>query len=151
MAKVIRKDLEAKLAALNGADWDSQDSMSESSGCEEDVAPPSVSIRAQTNKSNKRKKKGAKEGEVASVVPVGPAGEPSGVIYIGHIPHGFFEEAMNGFFSQFGDVVRVRLARSKKSGRYKVQCNTRDGDCVFRDVRGIGDWVGYVLTCWSCA
>jgi len=36
------------------------------------------------------------------------------VIYIGHIPHGFYEEQMRGFFSQFGIVTRVRLSRSKK-------------------------------------
>ena len=36
------------------------------------------------------------------------------MIYIGHIPHGFYEEQMRGFFSQFGIVTRVRLSRSKK-------------------------------------
>ena len=37
-----------------------------------------------------------------------------GVIYVGHIPHGFFEQEMRAFFSQFGTVTRLRLARSKK-------------------------------------
>ena len=37
-----------------------------------------------------------------------------GVIYVGHIPHGFFEQEMRGFFSQFGTVTRLRLARSRK-------------------------------------
>lgn len=37
-----------------------------------------------------------------------------GVIYVGHIPHGFFEREMRGFFSQFGTVTRLRLARSRK-------------------------------------
>lgn len=41
------------------------------------------------------------------------------VIYLGHIPFGFFEEEMKGFFSQFGAVTRLRLARSKKTGRSK--------------------------------
>jgi nucleolar protein 15 len=36
------------------------------------------------------------------------------VLYIGHIPHGFYEEQMKGFFGQFGIVTRVRLSRSKK-------------------------------------
>ncbi|KAK8949673.1 hypothetical protein KSP39_PZI005441 [Platanthera zijinensis] len=36
------------------------------------------------------------------------------VIYIGHIPHGFYEEQMEGFFKQFGKVKRLRIARSKK-------------------------------------
>jgi nucleolar protein 15 len=39
------------------------------------------------------------------------------VVYLGHVPHGFYEEQMMGFFSQFGDVQRVRLSRSKKTGR----------------------------------
>ena len=37
-----------------------------------------------------------------------------GVIYVGHIPHGFFEKEMRAFFSQFGTVTRLRLARSRK-------------------------------------
>eukprot|EP00516_Mucochytrium_quahogii_P007505 CAMPEP_0203746584 /NCGR_PEP_ID=MMETSP0098-20131031/1984_1 /ASSEMBLY_ACC=CAM_ASM_000208 /TAXON_ID=96639 /ORGANISM=" , Strain NY0313808BC1" /LENGTH=178 /DNA_ID=CAMNT_0050634737 /DNA_START=33 /DNA_END=566 /DNA_ORIENTATION=- len=37
-----------------------------------------------------------------------------GVVYLGHIPHGFYEEQMKGFFSQFGNVKQLRLSRSKK-------------------------------------
>lgn len=40
-----------------------------------------------------------------------------GVIYLGHIPHGFYEEQMRGFFSQFGEITRLRLSRNKKTGR----------------------------------
>lgn len=36
------------------------------------------------------------------------------MVYVGHIPHGFYEEEMRGYFSQFGTVTRLRLARSKK-------------------------------------
>ena len=46
-----------------------------------------------------------------------PAG--AGVLYLGHIPQGFCEEQMRGFFSQFGGVSRVRLARNKRTGRSK--------------------------------
>lgn len=45
------------------------------------------------------------------------AGAAGRVVYLGHIPHGFYEEQMRGFFAQFGDVARLRLARSKKTGR----------------------------------
>ncbi|CAM9621327.1 unnamed protein product [Ectocarpus sp. 6 AP-2014] len=114
MAKVIRKDLEQKIAALEGAEWDSM-SESDLSGGEasdgDELKPPPLPRHA--------KKAGRKGKGGGSVVPVGPAGEPSGVVYIGHIPHGFYEEAMNGFFKQFGDVIRVRISRSKKSGRCK--------------------------------
>jgi nucleolar protein 15 len=46
-------------------------------------------------------------------------GTPSNVIYLGHLPHGFYEDQMAGFFSQFGKVDLVRVSRSKKSGRSK--------------------------------
>lgn len=51
----------------------------------------------------------------------GPRQTPAGaaVLYLGHIPHGFYEEQMKGFFSQFGLVTRLRLARNKKTGRSK--------------------------------
>ncbi|XP_078581375.1 MKI67 FHA domain-interacting nucleolar phosphoprotein-like [Branchiostoma floridae x Branchiostoma japonicum] len=39
-----------------------------------------------------------------------------GAVFVGHIPHGFFEPQVKRFFSQFGTVSRVRLARSKKTG-----------------------------------
>jgi len=45
--------------------------------------------------------------------------EPKGVVYLGHIPHGFFEPQMLKYFSQFGRVTRMRLSRSKKTGGSK--------------------------------
>lgn len=42
-----------------------------------------------------------------------------GVIYLGHIPHGFYEGQIRKFFSQFGTVNKVRLSRSKKTARSK--------------------------------
>lgn len=50
---------------------------------------------------------------------VAPTPEGACVVYLGHIPHGFYEEQMRGFFSQFGTVTRLRLARNKKTGRSK--------------------------------
>ncbi|KAK7093115.1 hypothetical protein V1264_008764 [Littorina saxatilis] len=42
-----------------------------------------------------------------------------GVVYLGHIPLGFYEPDMKKFFGQFGRVTRLRLSRSKKTGRSK--------------------------------
>ena len=42
-----------------------------------------------------------------------------GYMYIGHLPHGFYESEIKSYFAQFGRVLRVRLARSKKTGNYK--------------------------------
>lgn len=36
-----------------------------------------------------------------------------GIVYLGHIPHGFYEEQMTDYFKQFGNVTRVRVVRSK--------------------------------------
>ncbi|XP_033121888.1 MKI67 FHA domain-interacting nucleolar phosphoprotein-like [Anneissia japonica] len=58
------------------------------------------------------------EEKVKKIKPKGDDIEP-GVIYVGHIPHGFFEPQMRHFFSQFGTVTRLRISRSRKSGRSK--------------------------------
>jgi len=44
------------------------------------------------------------------------------LFFLGHLPYGFFEDQLKGFFSQFGDISRLRLSRSKKSGRSKSYC-----------------------------
>lgn len=47
----------------------------------------------------------------AKVVPT------SSVVYLGHIPHGFYERQLRAFFSQFGKVKRLRISRSHKTGK----------------------------------
>ncbi|KAK9450447.1 uncharacterized protein V1518DRAFT_413867 [Limtongia smithiae] len=42
-----------------------------------------------------------------------------GVLYIGRIPHGFYETQMRSYFSQFGDITRLRLSRNKHTGKSK--------------------------------
>lgn len=42
---------------------------------------------------------------------------PRGLMMIKCLPHGFFEEQLKDYFSQFGKVTRVRLARSRKTTR----------------------------------
>jgi nucleolar protein 15 len=41
------------------------------------------------------------------------------VLYIGHVPHGFYEDQMRAYFGQFGKVTRLRLSRNKKTGKSK--------------------------------
>ena len=43
--------------------------------------------------------------------------KPSAVLYLGHLPDDFEEKEIKAFLSQFGDVLHVRLSRSRKSGR----------------------------------
>ncbi|KAJ2777358.1 hypothetical protein H4R18_005189 [Coemansia javaensis] len=40
-----------------------------------------------------------------------------GVVYIGRIPHGFYEEQMLGYLKQFGAIKRLRLSRNPTTGR----------------------------------
>ncbi|XP_030759053.1 MKI67 FHA domain-interacting nucleolar phosphoprotein-like [Sitophilus oryzae] len=42
-----------------------------------------------------------------------------GLIYIGHIPHGFYEEEMKEYFKQFGRVTNVKVCRSRTTGNSK--------------------------------
>ncbi|KAJ2806412.1 nucleolar protein [Coemansia guatemalensis] len=44
-------------------------------------------------------------------------GDKGGVIYVGRIPHGFYEEQMMGYFKQFGSIKRLRLSRNPHTGR----------------------------------
>ncbi|PIA53535.1 hypothetical protein AQUCO_00900249v1 [Aquilegia coerulea] len=41
------------------------------------------------------------------------------VLYIGRIPHGFYEDEMREFFKQFGAIKHLRIARSRKTGKSK--------------------------------
>jgi nucleolar protein 15 len=61
-------------------------------------------------KNGKKKLRKAKENS--------PEDEP-GVVFVGHLPHGFYEDEMRGYFGQFGDITRLRLSRSKRSGASK--------------------------------
>ncbi|KAI5285519.1 hypothetical protein KEM54_000511 [Ascosphaera aggregata] len=45
--------------------------------------------------------------------------EEPGVVYVGRIPHGFYEHEMRAYFSQFGEIKRLRLSRNRKTGHSK--------------------------------
>ncbi|KAJ5579007.1 rRNA processing protein gar2 [Penicillium hetheringtonii] len=45
--------------------------------------------------------------------------EEPGTVYIGRIPHGFYEHEMRAYFSQFGEITRLRLSRNRITGRSK--------------------------------
>jgi len=40
-----------------------------------------------------------------------------GLAIVTHLPHGFYEDQLKGYFAQFGKVTRVRLKRSQRTGR----------------------------------
>ena len=42
-----------------------------------------------------------------------------GTVYLGRIPHGFYEHEMRQYFKQFGDITQLRLSRNRKTGNSK--------------------------------
>ncbi|KAJ3141589.1 hypothetical protein HDU90_005932 [Geranomyces variabilis] len=64
-----------------------------------------------TKNQQKKANKKAKKSVATASVP--------GVIWLSRIPHGFYEQEMESYFSQFGEVTRLRLSRSKKTGASK--------------------------------
>ncbi|KAI0368038.1 RNA-binding domain-containing protein [Pilatotrama ljubarskyi] len=77
--------------------------------------------------------------------------EDRGVIYLGRIPHGFFEDQMRAYFSQFGTVTRLRLSRNKKTGKSKHYAFIEfDSSSVAKIVAETMDnylLMGHILTC----
>ncbi|KNC25901.1 hypothetical protein FF38_03401 [Lucilia cuprina] len=78
----------------------------------------------QTNGKEKKQAKNNGESVVSGqlqkkINKVQPKKDPKGVVFIKHLPHGFFEEQLKKYFEQFGNVTRVRLARSKRTGNSK--------------------------------
>jgi len=57
--------------------------------------------------------------EAQAAAPAKEAEEPKGVLYLGHLPKGFYEPQMRQFFNQFGKITRLRLSRSKKNAQSK--------------------------------
>lgn len=45
--------------------------------------------------------------------------EKPGVIYVGRVPHGFYEQEMKAYFKQFGNISKLRLSRNKHTGASK--------------------------------
>ncbi|XP_025418651.1 uncharacterized RNA-binding protein C1827.05c [Sipha flava] len=45
------------------------------------------------------------------------ASDERGVVYLGHVPHGFYENEMKLYFSQFGEVTNINIPKSKKTGK----------------------------------
>ncbi|KAI1117504.1 RNA-binding domain-containing protein [Nemania sp. NC0429] len=48
-----------------------------------------------------------------------PDDSEPGVLYIGRIPRGFYEHQMREYFSQFGQVNKIRVSRNKATGQSK--------------------------------
>uniref|UniRef100_A0A061QJ77 Nucleolar protein 15 n=1 Tax=Tetraselmis sp. GSL018 TaxID=582737 RepID=A0A061QJ77_9CHLO len=77
------------------------------------------SVSGRDGKAKKADEFRGEEADETAQLPSSSDSEDSSVVYIGHIPHGFYEKELKGFFSQFGDVERWRVSRNKRTGRSK--------------------------------
>lgn len=41
---------------------------------------------------------------------------PGCVVYVGRLPHGFYEAELRAYFSQFGSLSRLRISRNPRTG-----------------------------------
>ncbi|CAH0480368.1 unnamed protein product [Peronospora belbahrii] len=133
---MVNKKIAAQLEKLQGDEWNS-DTDSETTmapavvsstfdGTHDLVKLPTAEEAFASIKEiggKKRKSKMQRKKEVAALSKQQKAekakNQPSNVIYLGRVPHGFYEKQMMGFFKQFGAVRRVRLSRNKRTGNSK--------------------------------
>lgn len=92
-------------ALLNGFDSDTED-LAEDEGFDKNNPVTALPNHKKTQKKLQRvAQKGNKDGP--------------GVVYVGRIPHGFYENEMRQYFSQFGTITKLRLSRNRKTGHSK--------------------------------
>lgn len=81
----------------------------------DDEGVPTAAAPLRPSEKKRKRKEAAAQAEVQKA----RQSKASQVIYVGHLPHGFYEKELQGFFSQFGTVSRVKVSRSKKTGASK--------------------------------
>ncbi|KAK3055309.1 nucleolar protein [Extremus antarcticus] len=99
-------------ALLVGFSSDEEDDASEDEGITISSlpkAPTTGAVQKLINQANKVQTKSKDGTEDLERTP--------GVVYIGRIPHGFYEHQMRAYFSQFGAITNLRLMRNKKTGK----------------------------------
>jgi nucleolar protein 15 len=83
---------------------------------EDDGAPVDKSVAFKEGQDVGKAPKATKAVEEAAKA--GKSGkEDTGVVYIGRIPHGFYEHEMRSYFTQFGDITRLRCVIHRRIQR----------------------------------
>ncbi|RDL38049.1 uncharacterized protein BP5553_05482 [Venustampulla echinocandica] len=103
-ASVIDDQTEALLEGFE-SDRDEADN-SNDQGLEPGQGVPELKL------SKKEKKQLKKASEAAAL-------DKPGVVYVGRIPHGFYEHEMREYFKQFGTILKLRLSRNRTTGASK--------------------------------
>ena len=124
-------------ALLAGFESDGDEGFFLGSGFKEGQKIPTLPQEEKTAKMLEDVKKGAIEGP--------------GVVYVGRIPHGFYEHEMREYFSQFGDINRLRLSRNRKSGASKhyafIEFNSAGVAKIVADTMDNYLMFGHILRC----
>jgi nucleolar protein 15 len=55
-------------------------------------------------------------------------------MYLGSIPHGFYEHEIKEYFSQFGEITRLRVVRNKKTGASRHHAFVEFADAEVADI-----------------
>ncbi|GAA5852427.1 hypothetical protein JCM9279_001198 [Rhodotorula babjevae] len=99
------------LAGFESGEDDGEDSSDEEADAEDaaDAKPVKADQLPQVKGAPVQKKLEAKEKKQ----------HKTGTVYLGRIPKGFYEDEMRSYFSQFGEVTRLRLSRNKQTGASK--------------------------------
>lgn len=97
------EDIDTAPALLTGFDSDNDDPAEDKNFDTSRVAP--IPQFKKTSKKLRQAKEAGSDGP--------------GVVYIGRIPHGFYETQMREYFAQFGNITRLRLSRNKTTGASK--------------------------------
>ncbi|GAB0491558.1 hypothetical protein MMPV_002812 [Pyropia vietnamensis] len=116
--------IEAAEAALRAAQEHEKAAVAAAAAAEAEAASAAIVAARQARqtegqRANRAERPRAKRAIASDAAPEDANSPRPGVIYIGHLPHGFYEKELRGFFSQFGTVLRVRVARSRKMARSK--------------------------------
>ena len=96
-------EVDTAAALLTGFDSDSDDAAEDKGDL---TTTPGLPNYKKTSKKLRKAKESASSDE-------------PGTVYVGRIPHGFYEPQMRAFFTQFGDITRLRLARNKRTAASK--------------------------------
>lgn len=98
-------------ALLQGfeSDGDEEDEKAEELYKSGDAVPP-ITANGQLSK--------RKQQQLKKAADFPKEGKP-GTVFVGRIPHGFYEHEMKAYFGQFGAILQLRLSRNKRTGASK--------------------------------
>jgi nucleolar protein 15 len=96
----------------------------------EDSYEDGMAIPAITDNKELSRKKQAKLKKIAEF----PGQGKPGVVFVGRIPHGFYEHEMKAYFGQFGQILKLRLSRNRKTGASKHYAFIQFQDASVADI-----------------